>query len=294
MSIKSIGLYTLLALTVSWGLQLLALGVWGLDNPVTMAVFVAIMWSPTLLALAFIALNRDARKGVLWRLGRISYLPLGIGVETMIGFGVIVMLAAAGMAGSAWFDFSWTGATISGGPWLLGEGFQNWPVYVANIAATAIAFSIFGLVAATGEEFAWRGFLQGHLTRLCGIRPGILILAGIWWAWHLPGLLGGYNFPEYPLLGAFVLFPLQMVGASFFFGWLVIRARSFWPAALAHGAVNSIQQGLLDNLQLSVSVLYVDALRTVLILVVGIVCWFALRNDIVKEDSCGKLPKGRA
>lgn len=71
----------------------------------------------------------------------------------------------------------------------------------------AIAFSIFNLVAATGEEFAWCGLLQGQFTREFGVLSGIMFQAAIWWAWHLPGLLLGYNFPEYPYFGALVLFP---------------------------------------------------------------------------------------
>jgi membrane protease YdiL (CAAX protease family) len=132
-------------------------------------------------------------------------------------------------------------------------------------------FSTLGLIATTGEEFAWRGFLQGHLEHELGVLPAILTVAAIWWLWHLPGLLAGYNFPETPILGAFVLFPLQMIGASLFLGWLTIRANSFWPAALAHGAVNSIQQGVIDNLQPYKSLLYVDFIRTIFILVAGLI-----------------------
>lgn len=130
-----------------------------------------------------------------------------------------------------------------------------------------------------GEEFAWRGFLQGHLVRRIGVTRGLLLLSGIWWAWHVPVLLAGYNFPDYPLLGTFVLFPLQMLGLSLFFGWLTLRSGSFWPAALAHAALNSIQVGVINNLQLSVPRLYVDVLWIALGLIVGLVCLARLRLD---------------
>lgn len=77
-----------------------------------------------------------------------------------------------------------------------------------------------------------------------------------------------------------VLCLLQMVGTSLFFDWLTIRAGSFWPAALAHVSVNSIQQGVLDNLQLGGPHLYVDVLRTGLILAVGLISGFAPRHDV--------------
>jgi uncharacterized protein len=279
MSRTAIGLYVALALLVSWTLQILAIGVWGLDAEPTRAVFVGVMWSPTLIALAFIVAMPAARAGLRWRPGRLGYLPLGIAVETATAFAVVAALVGTGLATSGYFLFGPAGVTVSGGPWLLGGGAQGWPLFLMNVALTAVAYSALSLVATVGEEFAWRGFLQGHLTRLHGVRPGILAIAAIWWAWHLPGLLAGYNFPHYPYVGAFILFPLQMIGASFFFGWLTIRAGSFWPAALAHGAVNSIQQGVIDNLQLRTPMITVDLLRTGLVLAVGLICWWALRND---------------
>lgn len=292
MSRNSIALYVVLALALSWFVQIPAIMIFGLDSAVVNNIFIFIMWTPSLLALVFIIRNPAVRSQVLWRLGKFVYLPLGVVVQTAIGFAVVGLLIAAGLATSDYFTFQTAGVAVSGGGWLLGEGLQGWPLFLANIGITAIAFSILGLVAATGEEFAWRGFLQGQLTRQFGILPGIMLLAAIWWAWHLPALLMGYNFPEHPYLGAFVLFPLLMIGASLFFGWLTIKSGSFWPAALAHGTVNSIQQGLISNLQLQLPQLHVDILRTALILGVGIICWFLLRADQRKKQSESYIAPG--
>ncbi|MDF3124378.1 CPBP family intramembrane glutamic endopeptidase [Rheinheimera sp. 1928-s] len=279
MSRNAIALYVALAFALSWGGQIPAILIFGLDSVVTKAIFLVVMWSPSLLALVFIIRTPAVRSEVLWRLGKPGYLPLGIVVQTAIGFAVVGLLVAAGLASSGWFSFQTAGVTVSGEAWLLGEGMQGWFLFLVNVGLTATVFSVFNLVAATGEEFAWRGFLQGQLTREFGVLSGIMLLAAIWWAWHLPGLLLGYNFPEYPIFGALVLFPLQMIGASLFLGWLTIRSGSFWPAALAHGTVNSIQQGLMDNLQLQIPQLYVDLLRTALIFGVGLVCWFLLKSN---------------
>ncbi len=285
MSRNAIALYAVLAIALSWCVQIPAIMLFGLDSPVINNIFIFIMWSPTLLALVFILRNPAVRSQVLWRLGKLSYLPLGIVVQTMIGFAVVALLIAAGLATSGYFTFQTTGVVVSGEAWLLGEGGQSWVFFLINVSVTAIAFSIVGLLATTGEEFAWRGFLQGQLTSQFGVLPGIMLLAAIWWAWHLPALLMGYNFPEHPYIGSFILFPLLMVGASLFFGWLTIKSGSFWPAALAHGTVNSIQQGLIDNLQLQLPQLYVDILRTALFLVVGIVCLFLLRSCQHKKQA---------
>lgn len=283
MSRNAIALYAFLAIALSWCVQIPAIMLLGLDSPVTNNIFILIMWSPSLLALVFIIRNPVVRSQVLWRLGKIVYLPLGIVVQTAIGFAVVGILIAAGLATSDYFSFQATVVNVSGEAWLLGEGTQSWVFFLINVSITAIAFSILGLVAATGEEFAWRGFLQGQLTRQFGVLPGIMLLSFIWWAWHLPALLMGYNFPDHPYIGSFILFPLLMIGASLFFGWLTIKSGSFWPAALAHGTVNSIQQGLIENLQLQLSQLQVDILRTALILAVGLICLFLLRSDQKKQ-----------
>lgn len=287
MRASAIALYIAGAILLSWIPQLLAIRFLGLDSPSTRAAFVGVMWSPTLLALAFIALYPAARSGVRWRLGRLPFLLVGVAAETAIGFLVVGCLVAIGAAASGWFTFHAAGVDVSGGPWVLGHGTQGWPRYVGNIALTAAVYSTFGLIAATGEEFAWRGFLQSHIEARVGVLRAILIVAVTWWLWHLPGLLAGYDFPHYPVLGAIFLSPLQMLGTSLFFGWLTVSARSFWPAALAHAAVNSIQQGVIDNLQLQVSTLAVDLLRTALILLVGALSWVSLR----RSDPCGATPE---
>lgn len=276
MSRNSIALYVVLALALSWCVQIPAIMLFGLDSPEINNIFILIMWSPTVLAFVFIIRNPVVRSQVLWRLGKLAYLPLGIMAQAAVGFAVVGLLVAAGLATSGYFTFDAASVAVSGDAWLLGEGTQSWLFFLTNISITAIAFSILGLVAATGEEFAWRGFLQGQLTRQFGVLPGIMMLAFVWWAWHLPALLMGYNFPEHPLIGSLILFPLLMIGASLFFGWLTIKSGSFWPAALAHGTVNSVQQGLIENLQLALPQLHVDILRTGLILGIGIICLFLL------------------
>ncbi|MCL4395109.1 MAG: CPBP family intramembrane metalloprotease [Chloroflexi bacterium] len=48
---------------------------------------------------------------------------------------------------------------------------------------TILEGSLIGLVIAFGEEYGWRAFLQGQLTRL-GKKRGVLIVGLIWGAWH--------------------------------------------------------------------------------------------------------------
>ncbi len=105
---------------------------------------------------------------------------------------------------------------------------------LAAIFATPILF---------GEEFGWRSYLQ---LRLFPDRPVLAaILTGlIWSAWHWPENLRGYNFPDHPLIGGLLVFPVSAVFLSIIFGWLRLKTGSIWCSSLAHAATNTIAAGL--------------------------------------------------
>ena len=48
----------------------------------------------------------------------------------------------------------------------------------------------------------------------------------------------GYNFPEHPILGAFILMPIGTICLGVFLGWLYLRSKSIWMPAIAHAAIN--------------------------------------------------------
>lgn len=62
-------------------------------------------------------------------------------------------------------------------------------------------------LAAFGEEFGWRGFLQNELASV-GFWRSSLGIGVIWGLWYLPLILGGYNYPGMPVkgLGMMILF----------------------------------------------------------------------------------------
>jgi membrane protease YdiL (CAAX protease family) len=200
-------------------------------------------------------------------------------VPTVIAFGTVAAVEIAGWGKAGWFAFSPGGAVISGGPWLLGRGTQAWPLLIANVALTGGYFGVINALPAIGEELGWRGFLQGPLIDRLGVTRGLVLLGLVWSLWHLPALLAGYNYPQHPVLGALVLFPLQLVAASFFLGWLTLRAGSFWPAAIAHGAVNSIEEGVTHNLNMVAPHIYEDLTRVALTIVFGVFFWWLLVNS---------------
>lgn len=291
MSRKALVLYCALVLGLSWAIQLVGMSVQGdLSKPPAAPYLAATMWTPTLVALGFLVRHRPSRQGVPWRPGNPMPLLPAVLVPTLIAFACVALVMALGWGTPGWFTFSARGVNISGGPWTLGTGSQSWPYFVANVAVTGAVFSLFNGVVTLGEEFGWRAFLQPKLIEQLGITRAVVVLGLVWSFFHLPSLLAGYNFPDHPVLGALVLFPVELVASSFFIAWLTIRARSFWPAVLTHGAANSIEIGVLDNLRLSVPRLSLDLLHIGITVAVGLACWALLARS--RGNAANEPPSG--
>lgn len=273
--------FCIVVYVLSWSIQIgVVLAYGNPENPRALPWGIGVMFTPALATLGFALYSREARKLIKWRPSW-SMLPLslvGFVVPTVIAFGTVAVVEIAMWGKSNWFDFSAGAVAISGGPWLLGRGTQGWPIFVANVLVTGGYFAAFNALAAMGEELGWRGFLQGLLIDRLGETRGIVLLGFIWSFWHLPTLLAGYNYPEHPVLGAVVLFPAQLIAASFFLAWLTIRAGSFWPAAVAHGAVNSIQEGVTHHIDMAVPHIYEDVTRVALTILIGLFFWWLLRQ----------------
>ena len=104
-----------------------------------------------------------------------------------------------------------------------------------------------------GEEFGWRGYLQ---LRLAPERPLVAAaLTGlIWGVWHYPMILLGFLGSGNML--ALVIYPINLVFISIFYGWLQARSRSVWPVCLAHAVGDSIISGMLGLLMAGVPLIF--------------------------------------
>jgi uncharacterized protein len=267
---------------LSWLLQTLAVSTTGDINSVQARPWlVATMLVPTLVTIFFLIKNKSWKGYLLWRPNAkiIQVCLAAVVVPTMTAFLILIIVQQLGYGKSNWFSFTASWVNISGGPFLLCLGNQNWLTFVFNILITGIVYSILSGFVAAGEEFAWRGFFQQTLTERFGKLKGIALLGFIWSMWHLPAQLAGYNFLGNEITGSFILSPLQMIGASFFFGWLTLSTRSFIPAAIAHGAVNSIQEGIISNIQLDVPSIYQHWIRTAVIVFIGLFFFVLLRKE---------------
>ena len=194
--------------------------------PVASVVMVLLVLSLVALLAVRLASGREAfRKaglsGARWSawplvwLGVMGYLGLQVALNAATGLGfqpdVGALAASAGM----------------GVPTYLFAGFLN----------TAIVGPLLGLVIAFGEEYGWRGYLQGELTKLGRVK-GVLLVGAIWGVWHAPAVAMGHNYPGHPWLGpvAFLVFNLVL---SLWFGWVMLKTRSVWLVAFLHAVLNA-------------------------------------------------------
>ena len=279
MRARLIALYCLIVYILAWALQFAAIRTVGeLESAAAKPWLAAGMFVPALVALAFVWSGPKTRHLLLWRptWRMLPLLPAAVAVPTIFGLGTVAICEVAGWGKSGWFVFAPGGVTISGGGWLLGGGEQAWPIFLANVAVTAIAYAAISALAAMGEELGWRGFLQGPLIAKLGTTRGIVLLGLIWSFWHLPILLAGYNFPQTPMLGASVLFPVMLVSFSFFLGWLTLKSNTFWPAAMAHGAFNSISVGITGNLRMETPEVYRNLAQLAIMALFGLLFWSLL------------------
>ena len=106
-----------------------------------------------------------------------------------------------------------------------------------QIAQALLFAPLFNIIFAMGEELGWRGFLLPRLLPL-GQWKALLISGVIWGVWHAPVIAQGHNYPDHPMLGI-MLMVVFCVLLGIIIGWMYLKTRSPWVAALAHGSINA-------------------------------------------------------
>jgi membrane protease YdiL (CAAX protease family) len=190
----------------------------------------ALMFIPGLIAVV-LHLRRGTLSSVGWDAGPPSYwfwaclLPI---------IGLIMSLPIAIRLGYA---------TV--GPLLSAPGgaFGHLPRILRNVGLyTAISIPF-----AFGEELGWRGYAQGKLVKEFGLERGLLLLGIIWGVWHTPIYYFQGAFQEHPILGTFVMTPIDNILVVIPMGWLYIRSGNIWVPTLAH-AFGDVLWGFSDIL----------------------------------------------
>lgn len=202
-----------------------------------------LMWVP---GIASVIMRLIHKEGLF---SEISWNPFKAGkwivLAAFIPFVIeILTITLSVLTGSATLKenfITWDDGTlaIKGMALLFGASAQPWYIFLPNfVLSYFVGMVLYSVLFAMGEEFGWRGYLQKEWA----VKPGLkaLFIIGIIWGWwHLPGILLGHNYPDYPMLGGFILMPMVTTLFSIAFGVAYAQSgRVIWVPVLFHGAVN--------------------------------------------------------
>lgn len=241
---RKIGVYLATVFALAYTGEFFVLSHGGIEGPAMGALAPVIMWVPGVTALVLSAASGGGIRRIAWRLPRPVFLAWGILLPSVGAAVAFLAITASGLGRSPDLPRIGTLVSVAHGTFVLGRGEQSLPFFLVNFLATAVALSLAASVLTAGEEIGWRGWLQPRLVGRFGKAGGLALLGLVWAHWHTPLVLHGFNYPEFPRLGAWVLWPLMCISISFVFGWLTINGGSIWPSVLAHACLNAIYGGL--------------------------------------------------
>jgi len=178
---------------------------------------------------------------VRWKGGKDVFVSAGMG-GGQVRWWVIIGLGLAGFyALQTLLNYLFQMGTLVDVKAIAPVEMASWPVFAIHgfLIVSALAIGPLGnILLFFGEEYGWRGFLQRTLARM-GRIPGVLLVGVIWGVWHAPVILMGYNYPDQPVVGVFMMTLFSVLG-GFLISYSVYKAKGVWAAAFVHGVNNSI------------------------------------------------------
>jgi membrane protease YdiL (CAAX protease family) len=204
-----------------------------------------LMFIPGIIAGIYRLMTREGFRNISLGYGNWVYLLVAIFLPLAGTMIILFLLQGLGWATIKVFTIE-NRVVTPNLPMLLGNHPQSLLYFSLNLVASFAQISLIASFFAFGEEFGWRGYLQKKLTYKYGVIKGLILLGLIWGYWHFPIVLMGFTFPNEPVLGALILFPISTVFQSFYYGWIYSKSESIWGPVLTHGALN-IAGGILFN-----------------------------------------------
>ena len=154
-------------------------------------------------------------------------------------------------------------------------------LYASTFFSAVIIGPVLGLIITFGEEYGWRGYLQGELVHLGRIR-GVGLLGIIWGIWHWPIIWLGYNYPDQPVLG-----PLLMTGytvvLAYFLAYAVFKSKGIWTAAYLHALNNQTMSFFMVMVVAPTSMALSFGIGIPALVLCGLVVLLILRDPVWKE-----------
>ena len=238
---KGVVAYLLIAFGMAWAIWeiLIRLG-FSLDNPLFKIASFPAAFAPAIAAFIvrkWITREGFADAGLRLNLRKWPYYLVAWLLPLLV-VGCIVVLAPLLGLGKADFSFA------RGINFMMQAGVPASRLRYPLLLIGGWLFGVFFAVPINfGEEFGWRGYLQ---LRLFPDGPVLsAVVTGVIWAvWHYPLTLRGFNYPDHPLAGSLLIFPVTAIFLSIIFGWLRLQTGSIWSSSLAHSATNVIGGGI--------------------------------------------------
>ncbi|MGB9927077.1 MAG: CPBP family intramembrane glutamic endopeptidase [Methanosarcina sp.] len=248
----SLGIYLLIVFALTWPFQI-AYVIWGKTQLLSYglsSISMIMVAVGTFIAGRYVFKDNFADAGWNWGKPR-HYL-------SVIGFAVLL----------------WVLPTFSG----LILGSYSWPtglLFSQAVFHLLLKFSL-TLVPAFGEEFGWRGYLFPRFAQIHTPKKAVLLHAVIWWAWHLPAIVGigieqagasGTNL----ILTVIVVIIITLIPSAMhavIYAYIWARSQSLAVATVYHAAYDEIR----DTMQETTGMIPITDLWTNLVItLVGII-----------------------
>lgn len=111
-------------------------------------------------------------------------------------------------------------------------------IIITTLVSGLFAGITINAIAAFGEEYGWRNYLVSALKGR-NFWVACLFIGVVWGFWHFPIILMGHNYFVHRTAGVFMMVAMCLVMTPIEL-YLVLKAKSVYPAAIFHGTVNAL------------------------------------------------------
>ncbi|MCX7956297.1 MAG: CPBP family intramembrane metalloprotease [Endomicrobia bacterium] len=108
-------------------------------------------------------------------------------------------------------------------------------VWISQYLITTITINA---LTAFGEEIGWRGYLFTELSKKYNFWVTSLIIGVIWGVWHIPLILQGHNYPNYPVLGVIWMIIFCLLYSPIL-SFIRKKSGSVIACSILHGGINA-------------------------------------------------------